>query len=502
MAELAPWTRHLPTGTDPSSLDLLGEVSLPRAWSSRWAAAPDAPAVRDDSTRWVTSAELEARSRSAAGRLAGAGVGAGDRVLVSAASSVDLVVAHVGALRLGAVVVPANTASLPRELAHVVHDARPVVAVVDRPDAARTIGELDPSIVVTAPALPLDDPPPSAAPALDVASSTDPALLAYTSGTTGTPKGALLSHGNLLASAEALRLAWRWAPDDRLVLPLPLFHLHGLGVGLHGTLLAGASVVIQDGFEPVRVLDAVAEHRATLFFGVPTLWSRLAACTRVGELRRLRLGVSGSAPLDAAMHATIVELTGQHLIERYGMTETVMLVSNPYDGERRAGTVGIPLPQVDVRLAEETDEILVRGPNVLRGYWERPEADLESFVDGWFATGDVGEVDDAGYLRIVGRCKDLIITGGYNVYPREVEDVLRTHPAVGDVAVVGVPDPDWGEAVVAVIEGDPGEEASIAALARAQLAPYKRPKRIEFLTALPRNALGKVVKPAVRDLLG
>lgn len=501
MAEPADWRRHLPPGVDADALDLTAERSLPAAWAARWRSSPDHRTVHDGHHGWVTADELEARTRRAARRLSGTGARPGDRVLISAATSLELVVAHVAALRLGLVVVPANTGYRERELAHLVRDARPVVAVVDDAERGRWVAEADPTVLVASPALELPDA--ADEPELDRTGPSDPALLAYTSGTTGAPKGALLSHGNLLASAEALRLAWRWSPDDRLVLPLPLFHLHGLGVGLHGTLLAGASVVLHEAFDATRVLDDLGAQRATLFFGVPTLWGRLAASGRAKELRALRLGVSGSAPLDAELHRAIAEASGQHLIERYGMTETVMNVSNPYDGERRAGTVGVPLPRVELRLAEGTDEILLRGPNVFAGYWERPEATAESFADGWFRTGDVGAIDPDGYVRIVGRAKDLIISGGYNVYPREVEDVLRRHPSVGDVAVVGVADPEWGEAVVAVIEGgDPAADGALRELAAAELAPYKRPKRIVHVDALPRNALGKVVKAEVRDGLG
>jgi malonyl-CoA/methylmalonyl-CoA synthetase len=482
-------------------VDLLADRSLPGAWARRWADDPGRPTVFDDATGWLPAAALEERSRVVAGRLAAAGAQRGDRLLLSAQASVDLVVAHVAALRLGLVVVPANTAYRERELAHLVVDAGPRVAVVDDPDRAAWVTAAGPTVLVTDPTVPLPGGPD---PALDDLGPEDPALLAYTSGTTGAPKGALLSHGNLLASAQALRLAWRWTPEDRLVLPLPLFHLHGLGVGLHGTLTAGASVVLRPGFAPDDVADATRTHRATLLFGVPTTWGRLARSGRLAELRTLRLAVSGSAPLDPGLHAELAAGLGQAPIERYGMTETVMNVSTPYDGERRAGTVGLPLPHVQVRLAEGDDQIELRGPNVFGGYWHRPDATSASFVDGWFRTGDIGRFDPDGYLRIVGRAKDLIISGGFNVYPREVEDVLRTHPAVVDAAVVGVADPEWGELVVAVVEGagDAATDRELAALAREQLAPYKRPKRIVFVEALPRNALGKVVKDQLPALLG
>jgi malonyl-CoA/methylmalonyl-CoA synthetase len=322
-------------------------------------------------------------------------------------------------------------------------------------------------------------------------------MLCYTSGTTGAPKGAMLSHGNTLASCEALRLAWRWSTSDRLVLALPLFHVHGLGVGLHGTLLCGASAVLLPRFEPDLVLDAVRDHRATLFFGVPTMYTRLASSPRVAELAQLRLCVSGSAPLPASLHDELAAAAGVHVLERYGMTETIMNVSNPYDGERRAGTVGFPLPGVEVRLDEPSGEIQLRGPNVFPGYWNRPEATQEAFTDdGWFRSGDVGAYDADGYLRIVGRAKELIISGGYNVYPREVEDLLLEHPGVREVAVVGEPSDEWGERVVAVVVpgNDPPDGDALLAFAAEHLAAYKRPRAVRFVDALPRNALGKVVR--------
>jgi malonyl-CoA/methylmalonyl-CoA synthetase len=336
------------------------------------------------------------------------------------------------------------------------------------------------------------------APALDAAGPGDPALLCYTSGTTGAPKGAVLVHGNLLATVEALRLAWRWTPDDRLVLALPLFHIHGLGVGLHGTLAAGASAVLLPRFDVDAVLDAAADHDATLFFGVPTMYARLADSPRVGELARLRLCVSGSAPLPAPLWERLRTDAGQAVLERYGMTETVMNVSNPHDGERRPGAVGLPLPGVEVRLSGgNPGEILLRGPNVFAGYWNRPDATAAAFDgEGWFRSGDIGALDDDGYLRIVGRSKELIISGGFNVYPREVEDVLRAHPGVADAAVVGAPSTEWGEAVTAFVvpAGAAPAEEDLLAHAAAALAPYKRPRAVRFVAELPRNALGKVLK--------
>jgi malonyl-CoA/methylmalonyl-CoA synthetase len=412
------------------------------------------------------------------------------------ATSSRFVDVHLGALRLGLVVVLLNPACSEREAMHVGADSDAAAAVVDDPERGAWIARGAPSLRAVLDASALLDTAMAAAPELDLAGHADPALLMYTSGTTGTPKGALLSHGNLLASANAVRLAWRWTEHDRLVLALPLFHAHGLGVGLHGTLLSGASAVLLPRFAAAAVLDAAQAHQATLFFGVPTMYARLAAEPRAAELAMLRLCVSGSAPLSPSTFARIEELSGQRVLERYGMTETLMNVSNPHDGERRPGTVGLPLPGVELRLAG-SGEILVRGANVFGGYWRNPQATaavLDS--DGWFHTGDVGEYDEAGYLRIVGRTRELIISGGFNVYPREVEDALASHPWVAEAAVVGVPSEEWGEVVTAfVVARDHRLDANtLTEHAREHLAPYKVPRDVRFVADLPRNALGKVVK--------
>ena len=432
------------------------------------------------------------RTARVAGRLHGAGLQKGDRIVISGEASADLVVAHGAALRLGLVVMPINSAYSRREVDVLARIGQPKAALLEdetmrawMPDGMVVAGvDVD---------LPGGDPP-----ALDTASPADPALLAFTSGTTGTPKGVVLSHGNLLASAEAVRIAWHWEPSDALILCLPLFHMHGLGVGVHGTLLTGAGMILQRNFDPEAVLAAC--DRATMFFGVPTMYARLAEAPGAERLGSLRLCVSGSAPLSAELHRRIRERTGQVVLERYGMTETVMLASNPYEGERRPGTVGRPLPGVQVRLDPATSEILVAGPNVFSGYLDLPEATAAAFTDdGFFRTGDVGAFDGDGYLQIVGRAKELIISGGYNVYPREVEDVLRAHPAVADAAVVGTPSEEWGEVVTAYVEAsedfDPAELLEFAA---QQLAPYKKPRIIHRVDALPRNRMGKVQRDQLR----
>jgi malonyl-CoA/methylmalonyl-CoA synthetase len=485
------WQIHLPAGVDPAGLDLLGAGSLPAAWQRLAAKNPGRPTLWAEGPGWRTRGDLDAASARVAGRLRRAGLAAGDWVLVSAATSMDLVVAYLGALRIGLVVVPVNTAYREREVAHIVGDARPRAAVVDDPergDWARKAAGGD--LQVAGPEVDLPD--------------GDPALLCYTSGTTESPKGAVLAHGNLLASGEALRLAWRWTAADRLVLALPLFHVHGLGVGLHGTLLAGASAVLLPRFDVDAVLDAARDRQATLFFGVPSMYPRLADSPRAGELGRLRLCVSGSAPLPPTVFRRLAERAGQRVLERYGMTETIMNVSNPYDGERRPGTVGLPLPGVELRLAGgDQGEVLLRSPNVFGGYWGNPEATAAAFdPDGWFRTGDLGSFDERGYLRTEGRSKELIITGGYNVHPREVEELLLEHPGVAEVAVVGAPSEEWCEQVAAfVVPADPAappDRDELLAFAAERLAGFKRPRVLRYVEALPRNALGKVQKHELR----
>jgi malonyl-CoA/methylmalonyl-CoA synthetase len=484
------WSGHLPPGTAAADIDLTAGVSLPVAWSTRWRAAPSARVLRDPGGGWMTGGELLDATASVAGRLAAAGAQADDRVVVTGVSSTALVVAHCAALRAGMVVVPLNPAASRRELESVIADARPTVAVVGPEHVAGWATEADHDLVVTTLDVPL---PEGAAPELDAAGPGDPAMVMCTSGTTGAAKGAVLSHQNLLAGAESARLAWGWTPEDRLILALPLCHIHGLGVGLHGALLSGGSAELQDRFDVESVLGAATDG-ATMFFGVPTMYERLAEAEGVARLGALRLCVSGSAPLNADLHARFAERSGQVVLERYGMTETLVLVSNPLNGERRAGTVGFPMPGVDLRLDEETGEILVRGSSVFAGYRDLPDVNATAFTDGWFRTGDIGEVD-GGYLRIVGRAKELIITGGYNVYPREVEDVLRAFAGVRDAAVVGTPSDEWGETVTAYVEGSAQLDLdALSVWAAGELTGYKRPRLVYRVDELPRNLLGKVVK--------
>ncbi len=499
---LRPWRDHLgpddPLAADPAAdaPGLVASGTLLHAWARRFAAAPGSPLWKEDG-RWTTAGAFDEATRRAAGRLRGAGLVSGDRVVWSVPSSVDALVSHVGALRAGLVVVPANTAYTERELAHIVRDVRAAGAVVGRPDQAGWVRTAAPGAVVTSPALELADADPGE---LDTATPDDPALICFTSGTTGTPKGAVLRHRNLLAATESVTRAWRMSPEDRLVHCLPVFHAHGLAVGAYGTLTAGGAAVLLPGFDPGAVADTAVGERATLFFGVPTMYHRLMASGRAADLAGLRLCVSGSAPLPAELHAAATAAIGTVVLERYGMTETLMNTSNPYVGERRAGTVGFPLPGVEVTV-DATGEVLVRGPNVFDGYFERDAATAEAFRDlgdgggPWFATGDLGE-DVDGYLSIRGRATELIISGGFNIYPTEVEDVLAGCPGVAEVAVVGTPSDEWGEEVTAwvVADGTPPTVETLRAFCADRLAPYKQPRRVQVVDELPRNAMGKVVR--------
>ena len=395
-------------------------------WARLWAAHPDAPVLVDgwDVARVVDAATLNGRTAALAGALAERGVLPGDRVLWCARATLSSIEALVAVLRLGAVVVPLSPTATGSEIDHVVGDAGPVLAVCDRerPDA---FGD-GPAVVLVDELVRAAG---RAAPATGTAREPDAdALIVYTSGTTGKPKGAVHTHASLLAGVSSLRDAWQWEPGDRLVLSLPLFHVHGLCAGLFGVLTAGASAVVFDRFDESAILGAAPA--STMFFGVPTMYHRLAASGRASALGRLRLCVSGSAPLAPDLWHRLAD-DGVAVLERYGMTETLLTLSNPLVGERRPGSVGLPLPGVEAALDDADEqgigELFVRGPSLCRGYWGR-----DAFAPGdWFATGDLVSVAGDGYVTVRGRRTELIITGGHNVYPAEVEAVLVTPPGCG-----------------------------------------------------------------------
>ena len=457
-----------------------------------------------DTHGWINRKEFLQRTLELAGSFKQIGLKKGDRILISGPSTIDLAIAHMAALRFGLIVVPVNGLYQKAELEHVIKDASPQAALIDHPNWKEWIDSIDQGIYVSSTKVNFPTGPITK---IDQVEPNDPALIVYTSGTTGKPKGAILSQRNLLAGAHSVRLAWQWEEDDRLLLCLPLFHMHGMGVGLHGTLLVGSSAILQDGFQVEEVIQAINNHQTSMFFGVPTMYHRLAKHPQVQEMAKMRLCVSGSAPLAPSLHRKLTQEAGIEVLERYGMTETVMLVSNPYLGERRSGTVGFPLPGVKMKVEEQSGEILVSGPNVFQGYWNQLDANQEVFVDSptehWFRTGDLGNLDEDGYLEITGRKKELIISGGYNIYPREVDDVLINHPAVEQVAVAGLPSEEWGEEVGAWIvpvsqEKTPSLE-EIREFCRQYLAAYKLPQRLVIVNDLPRNALGKVLRHELRE---
>jgi malonyl-CoA/methylmalonyl-CoA synthetase len=449
--------------------------------------------------------------------LASRGVKRGDRVAIQVEKSPEAVFLYFACLRLGAIYVPFNPAYTADELAYLLSDAEPVLFVCapEKQTAARavflqgpilTLGEDGKagSLIEEAMNLPSDFADAKMA-------KNDLAAILYTSGTTGRSKGAMLSHGNLASNALALKELWQFSDRDVLLHVLPIFHTHGLFVAINVALVAASSII----FLPKFDLDQVFANlpRATTMMGVPTLYVRLLSDPRLDRavVRHMRLFISGSAPLPIEVFSQWQERTGHTILERYGMTETNMNTSNPYIGARKPGTVGLPLPGTEIRIVDKNGDavpqgevgmITVRGPNVFQGYWRQPDKTKAEFRhDGFFITGDMGQRDAEGYISIVGRGKELVITGGLNVYPREVETSLNAVPGVSDSAVFGLPHPDLGEGVTAVIVASGGEkltEARILAALEDRLAKFKRPKRILFVDEIPRNAMGKVQKPLLQ----
>ncbi len=490
-------------------------------FESRFPADRARPLMILEDGREISYGEAEATCARYASLLAGLGLAPGDRVAVQVEKSPEALLLYLACLRAGLVYLPLNSAYQQGEVGYFLGNAEPG-AVVAQP---RSMPWLEPLAVGRGirHVFTLDehgrgslvDAAQAASPRFATVqrASSDLAAILYTSGTTGRSKGAMITHRNLASNATVLHAYWGFRPDDVLVHMLPLFHVHGLFVACHCVLMNGTAMRFHAKFDARRALADFT--RSTVFMGVPTFYTRLLA--EAGLTREacagMRLFVSGSAPLLAETHAQFEERTGQRILERYGMTETGMLTSNPLAGERRPGTVGFPLPGTSVRVVDdeggacaagEIGHIQVKGDNVLPGYWRMPEKNKEEFTaDGFFRTGDVGTFSADGYLSIVGRSKDLIITGGYNVYPKEVELAIDELPAVAESAVVGVPHPDFGEAVTAVVVPRPGAtaptEAEVIAWLKSRLANFKVPKRVFLVEELPRNTMGKVQKNVLRD---
>ena len=469
----------------------------------------DRPALEVDApggtTRTFTFGELEARSDRLAAVLADRGLVRGDRLALFLGNSVEVIDLWLACLKLGVIAVPTNILYRERELTHIFADAEPT-AVVSTPDLA---GHLPAGTVCW----PTQELAAESAARTGTArpgvrsGANSPAALIYTSGTTGAAKGAVLTHGNFAANALAIISAWQVTEADRQLCALPLFHVHGLGNGVHAWLASGCHMKLVARFDAARVADWFASYTPTLFFGVPTMFVRLLelpeeTARRIGW--DMRLFVSGSAPLPAAVLTEFHARFGHVILERYGMTETLMNAGNPYVGARKAGTVGRAFPMTAIRIrsdeGEDLDddtagELWVKGPTVCDGYWRRPDATAAAFQDGWFRTGDIGVRSLDGYITLQGRRSDLIISGGFNIYPREIEELLVEQPGVREAAVVGVPDPVRGEVPVAYLVAEAALDlAELERHLRTQLASFKQPRAFVRVDVLPRTALGKVQK--------
>ena len=466
------------------------------------------PAIEYDrpggGTATLTFGEVDSRSNRLALLLAARGLSHGDRLAFFLANRVEIIDLWIACMKLGVVMVPINVLYKEREIGHILRDAAPRAVVTTASQAAAFPPGTDCWDIdsLSAASLAIPDARPSI-----VSGDELPAALVYTSGTTGTSKGAVLTHGNFAANALAITRDWAITADDRYLAALPLFHVHGLGNGVQSWLASGCHMRLVTRFDIATAADLFESYGPTLFFGVPTMYVRMLDLSdgRADAIgRRARLFVSGSAPLPAHVHEAFRAKYGSTILERYGMTETLMIASNPYRGERRAGTVGPVMSHVAVRIlaedgrevdSDETGELWVRGPNVCDGYWRRPDATAAAFVDGWFRTGDIGKRSADGYITLEGRRSDLIISGGFNIYPREIEEILLEQPGVREATVAGVSDPVRGEVPVAYVVAEASfDEAAVIARLRTQLASFKIPRGIVRVDSLPRTALGKVQK--------
>ena len=433
------------------------------------------------------------------------GLKKGDRICLQMEKSHELLSLILASMLLGCPVLPLNEKYTATEVLFYLQDIEPTLSIL-RVSPKEWPGEiLSPSVCAE-----IQNHQPSVLPR-----PSDPdelALFLYTSGTTGKPKGAMISHGNILACLSGLHRAWHWKSSDILLHLLPLFHVHGLVVAQLGALYAGAKTVSLSRFDAEKAAGLLVAEHITVCMAVPTIHYRFLQLEQVPKLPRLRLMTSGSAPLPVSVHEQIRQKFGVTIIERYGMTEVGIVLSNPYpeDGEPRAGTVGFPVGQTQFRIVNSEGEevpigsigeLLIKGPSVIQGYWRREEQTKQTIVDGWLASGDLARLDEQGYYSIVGRAKDLIISGGFNVYPKEIEALLLEIDLVQEAAVIGLPDEEWGEKVVAVLIGS-GEHEAILEYCKAHLAPYKCPKEVVFLDEFPRNAMGKIQKSRLRTSLG
>jgi malonyl-CoA/methylmalonyl-CoA synthetase len=474
----------------------------------------------DVNDKQVTFEELNKKANKIANSLKKLGVNKGDRIALYLGNNLELIYFFVGILKNGSVIVPMNTSFKEKEAGYLINNSGakailtcdeclPVIKnilpqlpnlkhiivtdnkeYISYEDFIKDASDEDPNVEVT---------------------DEDGSIMFYTSGTTGRSKGALLSHKNMESDLEALKQAWHITENDKQILSLPLFHIHGLGVALCGSFYNGYSFVLRPKFDAEETLKLIEEKKATLFMGVPTMYIKILQVKEKYKTDSMRLFISGSAPLSAETFKEFQQVFGQEILERAGMSETNMNFSNPYDGKRKPGTVGPVLPCVEVKITDDKfDEvhpgkegnILIKGDNVFKGYWNAPDKTKESFHDGWFITGDLGKIDEDGYVTFLGRSKDLIISGGENIYPAEVEEIINSHPSVLESAVIGVPDKEFGESVKAcvVLRGTKkATQEEIIQYCKEKLASYKKPKFVDFIPELPKNAMGKVQKNVLRE---
>ncbi|MCQ5362743.1 MAG: long-chain-fatty-acid--CoA ligase [Candidatus Methanomethylicia archaeon] len=476
--------------------------------------------------------DLDSMSNKFAHALLEKGLTKGDRVCIFMQNSPEFVVSHFGIIKAGCITVPLNVMYRKRELVHMVNDSGATVMVTSEgnlPYVLEVRNDLKSlrEIIVTSSNVPegclsfyrllengVDKP-------TDVRNADDDvAVICYTSGTTGSAKGAMITHSNFISNISTLSQLWELTDRDKLMMALPMFHVHGLGIAVHGMVYCGYTMVLLERFDAKKVMEGIDKYKCTVFMGVPTMYIKLLELDDCKyDLSSMRLWTVGSAPMPVDAMEKFKERYGFELLERYGMTETaVVIASNPLKGKRKPGSVGLPIPGVEVKIVDDEDnplpvnevgEIVVRGPNVMKGYWNRPQETEEAFRNGWFHTGDLGKIDEEGYLHIVGRKKEMIISGGFKVFPREVEEVLHTHPKVKEVAVVGIPDPVRGESVKAYIvlkDGTTATEKELDEYCRNNLAAFKVPRIYEFVSSIPRTPSGKILnrllsQAKVKDLM-
>ena len=489
---------------------------------------PDKVAIEFEDKR-VTFKEIDSHANKAANAFQSMGIVKGDRVAQFMSNSLELVYSLVGNFKNGSIVVPMNISFKEQEIQHILSDSGakaiitdmerlPIVrnAIQNLPELKQIIiadGALDGNGQETCSFSDLMKNAPDKEPSA-IIKDEDYSIIFYTSGTTGKPKGAALSQTNVTSNLKALEQAWKWSKDDVFLLALPLYHIHGIGVALCGSLYVGNFTILKKKFTAEDIIESIQKRKATLFMGVPTMYFKLLEVEGLEkyDLSSMRLYVSGSAPLSRELFYRLKKTFGHEILERAGMSESMMNFSNPYSGERIPGSVGPCLPGVKARITDKNynelpigteGEILIKGPNVFGGYWNKKNYNRQIFRDGWFVTGDVGKIDEKGYVYLIGRSKDVIISGGINIYPREIEDVIESMPDVLECAVVGVPDKEFGESVKAYVILNHGarlKEDDVIAYCKEKLASFKKPKFVEFLDALPKNTMGKIIKEQLRKM--